>query len=552
MNKILGLTKVFLKTSFSRYKETSKIKKQTISQKILKILGIIILTVYLMSIFGFISFTIIDELNQVGQPALFLGLALLSVAVLLLIQTLITAINLFYFAKDIEYILPLPLKPYEIVIAKFNTLIITEYITVFMFMLAPFVIYGILTGATALYYLYALLVLLVFPILPAIISCIIVMIAMCFSGLTKNKDKFQVIATIVMILAVIFIQMQFSGQNETTNEEMIQMLTQVNGLVEQIDDYFITLGDSINTITNYNNVNGFISLIKLIGITVIAYIIFILLSQKLYLKGAIGAGYSGKKKRTKNKSGLPYKKQNIGLSYVKKELIILFKNPIFFTQCILPSILIPIIMIVSIIASAGGVEQMELEGMSDINASNTVGLCIIIAINVFLYVMNFISVTAISRDGENAVFMKYIPLELSKQCTYKIIPAVIMNIFTIAIIITLAAILFKLTIPFIIISSIVSVLISIFYSYLMIIVDLKRPKLKWDTEYAVVKQNLNMIFEFILSIAIIILLIPIAFVMAEVSCIITAMLFIIVFILGIYLVRKYIDKNQVKLFEKIN
>ena len=550
MNKILKLTKVFLKTSFSRYQETSK--KQTLSGKILKIVGIIILCIYLMAIFGFISFGMIDALNQVGQPALFLGLALLSVAILLIIQTLITSINLFYFAKDIEYILPFPLKPYEIVIAKFNTLIITEYVTVFIFMLAPFVIYGVLTGATILYYLYALLVLLIFPILPAIIACIIVMIAMCFSRLTKNKDKFQVIATIILILAVIFIQMNLTGQNETTNEQMIQMITQVNGLVEQIDDYFITLGDSINAITNYNNINGLLSLLKLIGITLIAYIVFIFLAQKLYLKGAVGAEYSGKKKKVKNKSGLNYKRQKIGFSYVKKELIILFKNPIFFTQCILPSALIPIIIIISVIASMGGTEQLNQLGTKDIEISNTVGMLIITGINVFLYVMNFISVTAISRDGENAVFMKYIPLSLSKQCTYKIVPAVIMNMLTIAIIITIAIVLFKVTILFAIISAIISILFSILYSYLMIIVDLKRPKLKWDTEYAVVKQNFNMIFEFALSIAIIILLIPIGFIMAKISYIITAILFAIILVAGIYLIRKYIDKNQLKLFEKIN
>ena len=86
----------------------------------------------------------------------------------------------------------------------------------------------------------------------------------------------------------------------------------------------------------------------------------------------------------------------------------------------------------------------------------------------------------------------------------------------------------------------------------MIIVDLKRPKLKWDTEYAVVKQNFNMIFEFALSIAIIILLIPIGFIMAKISYIITAILFAIILVAGIYLIRKYIDKNQLKLFEKIN
>lgn len=548
MSKILKLTKVFLKNSLTQFKGTSGTK--SIKQKILKIIGIILLLGYLIGIFGFISYGIIENLNQVGQPALFLGMALLSVAILLLIQTLISSMNLFYFSKDIEYILPLPLKPYEIVIAKFNTLLITEYITVFMFLLAPFIIYGILTGANALFFVYALLILLIFPILPAIISSIIVMIAMCFSGLTKNKDRFQTIATIVLILLVILIQMQMSGTDETSNEEMLQMITQVNGLVNKIDDYFITLGDSINTLLNYNNINGLISMLKLLAITILAYIIFIFVAQKIYFKGAIGATYSGKKKRH-NKNGMSYQEQKVGISYVKKEFISLFKNPIFFTQCILPSILMPLIMAISGIAGAGGLEEMKAEGIDNFEISNTIGLCIIIGINTLLFSMNFIPETAISRDGENATFMKYIPLELAKQCTYKIVPAIVMDIISILILEIVVIILFKITIAFAVLNVLISILLSILYSYIMIIVDLKRPKLKWDTEYAVVKQNLNMIWGFVLSLSIIILLIPITFIFMSTTYIIPAIVMIALILVGIYLLRKYINKNQTKLFEKV-
>lgn len=549
MSKIIQLTKVFLKTSFTKYKETSNKKEKTISQKILTTIGIILLVAYIMGIFGFISYEMISLLIEIGQPAVFLGVALLSIAILLLIQTLIASMNLFYFSKDLEYILPLPLKPHEIVIAKFNTLLITEYITVFTFLLLPFIIYGVLTGVGALFYIYTLLILLVFPILPALISCILVMIAMCFSGLTKNKEKFQTIATIILILAVIVMQTQLTGTEETTNEEMVQMLTQFNGLAEQINNYFITLGDSINALTNYNNITGIHSMLKIIVITAIAYIAFIIISQKLYFKGAIGASYSGKKKKSAN--GISYKKQNIAIAYVKKEFIALFKNSIFFTQCILPSILMPIIFLISTIAGAGGMEEMQAQEVQNLEISNTIGLCIITGINAFLFTMNFIAVTAISRDGENAVFMKHIPLELEKQCTYKIVPAVIMSMVTSIIILVISKVLFKATPLFILLNLIISLLLSIFYSYLMIIVDLKRPKLKWDTEYTVVKQNMNMLFEFALSIAIIVILVAFGFAFSTTFYTIPAGVLIAIFMLGIYGVRKYISKNQVKLFEKV-
>ena len=154
MNRIWQLTKVFLKTSI-RNKETSNQKTNKVSRKILTVIGIIALVLYFVGIFGGMSYGMITMLNEIGQPAVFLGVSLLGVAILLIVQTLISSMNLFYFSKDVEYVLPLPLKPYEIVIAKFTTLLITEYFIVFAFLLAPFAIYGIITGAGFLFYLYS-------------------------------------------------------------------------------------------------------------------------------------------------------------------------------------------------------------------------------------------------------------------------------------------------------------------------------------------------------------------------------------------------------------
>lgn len=551
MNKIIQLTKVFLKTSF-RYKGTSNSKPKTTTQKVLTAIGILCLIAYIAGIFGFMSYEMITMLNEIGQPAVFIGIALLAIAMLLIIQSIISSMNLFYFSKDIEYILPLPLKPHEILIAKFNTLLVTEYITVFAFLLVPFIMYGIVTGAGVLFYLYGLIVLLVFPILPALISCILVMLLMSVSGIIKNKDKFQTIATTLMIVAIMAFSMSMTSMEETTNEEALQMLTQFNGVVNQIDDYFITLEDGVNALIQYDSIDGLISLLKLIFITTIAYLVFVKLAQKLYFKGVVGASYSGKKKSKSARQETTYTKQSIAKSYIKKEFVQLFKNPIYFTQCILPSILMPGILLISAIAGGGGMEELQAQGMSELSITNTVGLCVILGINAFLFTMNFIPVTAISRDGENANFMKYIPVRLSAQCTYKIVPAVAMSMVSSIIVIAVAALMFKADILFVVINIIATILLSIIYSYLMIIVDLKRPKLKWDTEYAVVKQNLNMIWGFVFSIAVIVPLIIIAMVFTEINYIVIALGLIIAITCGIYFIKEYIEKNQEKLFKKIN
>ena len=550
MNKILKLTKVFLKSSVSmtKFKATSEPGEKT-SKKAIRTFGIMILVLYLVGIFGFLSYGMITLLNDAGQPAYFVGVALLGLAILVLIQTLLSSINLFYFSKDLEYILPLPFKPHEILIAKFNTLMITEYISVILFLLFPFIVYGIITGATVMFYINMAIVLLVFPILPALIATILVMLVMGASGIIKNKDRFQTIVSVLLILAVLFVQM--ANTQDTTDEEVLERLTQFNGLVAQIDDYFITLADSINALINYNTADGLISMAKLILITVAAYAIFIVVGQKLYFKGAVGARYSGKKKKKTDSSKLTYKKQNIGVTYVKKEFSALLKNPIYFTQCILPPLLMPVIFAVSAIAGFNNGNETEMEGIGVLEVVNTTGLCILLAINVFLSMMDFIPTTAISREGQNATFMKYIPVALDKQCTYKIVPAVAMNLISTILSIVIVFVLFKTTPLFLALMAFIAVLFSIFFSYVMLIVDLKKPKLKWDSEYAVVKQNMNMMWGMGLGTAMITLLIIAAITLMEIPYLYTAIGLMLVALLSIYLIKKYITKNQEKLFEKV-
>ena len=545
MNNILLLTKIFLKTSIFRNISSSN---QENKKNIFKALGIILIGIYVVAVFGFLSYQMIDMLNQMNQASLFLGLWLLSTAVLILIQAIASSMNLFYFSKDIENVLPLPIKPYQILVAKFNVLLITEYFTVFMFTLIPFIIYGIVTGAGLLFYLYSVLILLVFPIIPALISCLLVMIFMSFSKFAKNKDMFQIISMFLIIFFVIIVQLFAQNNTDTSQEEMIHMLTQANGLVEMVEKYFITLKPAVDTLVNYSSIAGIISFGELLLISILLYLLFIALSQKLYLKGAVGASISGKKSKSiKNEKGT-YTNKKVWRSYLKKEMIMLFKNPIYFMQCVLPAFLLPVIF--AIVFFAGSDESLKEITQMAINP--TVVLCVAIGINTFLLSMIFISVTAISRDGQNAVFMKYIPVPLYKQIIYKCLPSIIISIIPIVfVIVAISYLLNYYNVLFIIYSLIISILISILYSYLMIIVDLKRPKLNWDTEYAVVKQNFNMIFCFAFSIAMIIIICVMGGTLANFDINIVALVSSVVLLFLIYLVDKYFRVKSDRLLDKI-
>lgn len=549
INKVLSLTKVFLKNSYqNNFKVSNKKDDNKTINKILKLLGFVLLFGYLMAIFGVISYGIIDSLIKINQPAVFLGLFLLSTAVLIIFQTIFSSVNIFYFARDIEYILPMPVKPSELLIAKFNTILCTEYFTEFLFLLTPIIIYGIMTAQTILFYIYALLILLIFPILPAILACLIIMLIMCFSNLTKNKDKFQLITTILAIVVAVGIQFIFyNNGNQLTDQQMIDKIIQVNGLVDVIGRYFITIGPSIDVLINSSNIIALLHLGKLIAITALGYIIFITLGNKIYLKGAINTtGGAKTKKLNENKA---YKKRNIFFSYILKEFKILFRNPIFFTQCVLPIFLMPVIILISVSVSFSRINELDITTLSI--QVNSVILAMALSIIQFLQMFSFIAITAVSRDGLNAKFVKYIPISLYKQFKYKIAPAIILNTVSTIILLGIMSFIMPSMLIYLVGIFIVSTIMNIIQSYLMLIIDLKRPKLEWDTEYAVVKQNMNMIFEIGYSFVVIGLTIGLSILLIKFNSMIFLGILFIISILCYIMINRFVYRKQNTLFEKI-
>lgn len=554
-SKVISLTKVLLKNAFQKMQTETSSNKKRKPKSMLILYSICFL--YLTGIMGFFSYQIIQNLIMIKQEQVFLGIILMGVAMFVMLQTIFSGISLLYYTKDNEHILPLPIKSSQIIMAKTNVLIITEYIMESIIGLIPLILYGILTGAGILYYITMTIILLVFPILPILLVSLLIMIIMSFAKLTKNRNRFQIIATIILIVVIFFFSTSIQ-KTEGTQEELIKLITQANGLVQMIEGYFPTLGMAINALTA-NNVLTTIGNISILILTTIAmYCIYVVLAQKLYFKGAVGNLSSGIKTKKKLNEKVAFKKSNLAKTYIGKEFKILLRNPVFLLQCILPAVLFPVLFIGISLLGANNSGDEEIKQM--MRALNTIGNkeSILIGAGVlgvlqFFSMFIYISVTAISRDGRNAVFMKYIPVSLMKQLEYKIAPNIIMNIFTNLVTVILVQILLKLPISYLILIFISSIIIAVLQSYLMILVDLKKPKLEWSSEYAVAKQNINLAWPVVMSLANITIIIAISALsnLIAISGYITIGVIALLYLLAVIQVRKYIEKNQVILFEKI-
>ena len=132
IKKIRGLTKVFIKEYFENLYIFNKNPKKTSKKSIF--MWIIIINIIVISFF---SYKIIDWLNIRGKAILFLQIYFPIIATIFLLQIALICSNIFFFSKDLELILPLPIKPTELLIAKFNNTLSIMYAMEILFLAPP-------------------------------------------------------------------------------------------------------------------------------------------------------------------------------------------------------------------------------------------------------------------------------------------------------------------------------------------------------------------------------------------------------------------------------
>ena len=552
MDKVIKLTKIFLKNSFSNMDARMGISTKSKS----KIIVYGLLFLYFAGLIIFLGYNLLDGLIAIHQETIFVGMILFMIFGLAIIQTIFSSINILYFTKDSEYLLPLPLKPYQIILARTNVMLIAEYVIIFLIGFIPLVMYGILTGAGIVYYLTMILSVILVPILPVLLISMLIMFIMSFARLTKNRNRFQLFATLLVLAIIIALSISASGmKQDLTNEEMAQMVVQANGMIELVKGYVPTVDYLMEALTTNSLFTAIVEVLKTLGITIIGFIVYMLIAQKIYFKGLVGnlfgGGASSSNKEINQKE---YRNSKLYKSYVGKEFKNMARNPVFLMQCLIPAILIPIIMVVVVYTglNSDGMGLEQITQMVQQMPTNTFFIaCIILGVIQFFTMFIYISITAISRDGENAVFMKYIPVSLYKQYMYKIIPNIIMNIVTIIITLGMAEYLLNLPVITLIALFVVATIMGILQSIAMIIVDLKRPKLNWDSEYAVAKQNLNLVFPVLLAMVNIVILVGFVYLLKDINVYVGVGILGILYIVATVITNKYLYNKQYELADKI-
>lgn len=558
---IKDLTKIFLKSAYQDVniinKETKKINKRSVFVWLILIVSLALF---------YISNEIIKALVSSGYPEVFLSIYFLVLAIFIMFQTILVCTNIFYFSKDIELILPFPIKPVNLLIAKFNTLICTLYVSEAIFGIIPICIYGILTHSTLLFYIYAVLIFIFFPVFLALVLSIIMMFVMKISKFIKNKEIFQTIITLLLVTSIFIVEYNVINnifiQNKEieiveNNFQISDKLIEFNNKIETSNKLFLVINPAVKVLKNSNLQNIF-EIIKIILIDFITFIIFIFIGKKTYLKDILkNTSYLIKTSNKRINLYKKCKKNIIFKAYIKKEIKNLFRNSMVFMQCVYPMIISLItVIIISIILLPKLNEVLNNPDIKQLIGNLEFDLSIVYIILSGIQVLFMISpasLTSISRDGKNAGFMKYIPISYFRQILYKGLPQIFINSISVIIIIGILYCAFpSIGIVNVLLVFISSMILNVLNSYSMIIVDLLNPKLEWDSEYEILKQNNNRYFQYAFTVIVILILVYLNKVLEGINLnlaiIITSIVFLFILIIELILIK--IREN--KLMKKIN
>ena len=176
-------------------------KNKNIINELLRILVFLIIFVTISIIMGISSYYLTKELIKVNQAPVFINILLLIILIFLFSKSIFESLNNLYFAKDLKIFLRMPIKSKELVRAKINNMIISEYITEFMLLLSPILVYGYLVKANILFYIYVLIILLLLPIIPIVVTSLVISVIMRFTNIIKNKTQVQYISIFVRFIA---------------------------------------------------------------------------------------------------------------------------------------------------------------------------------------------------------------------------------------------------------------------------------------------------------------------------------------------------------------
>lgn len=499
MNRYLTLTKTFI-AAISMSEPQDKRRKVMIT--ILSLFGVFGVLLPVTIAVGVLVNLMTVTLQPVGCEPMGIQLMFHVICLFTLIFGINVIFNEFYFSNDIEYLLPWPLRAYQIVASKFTAAFINENIMQFLLVGACIVGYGIASGMGILNWILSIIGILTLPIIPLAYCGIISMLLMAFTKVIRNKDLIQRLSVALIFILVIILVGSIGFLQDMDIDNYVETLASGDHpFFNTMNIVFPNVPLLVKTFTEGN----FLALLGYILANAVVIGIMLLLSEILYFRGVIGLTSSNSNQKAKDMDKLlgACKQHHPGFSYFMKEVRILTRTPVFFTNCIAINFLWPIFVYAMLKIQH---YEISIANLRQLYATKDIRIQLffllgVIGISILVAALNSLSSNAISREGKHFSFMKYIPVSYWTQWNAKAFVGILFPAVGVLIFFLPACVVIQVPLVHILLFTLLSLMSISFVAYMGIYIDSIQPKLIWDDEMSALRENYNTFFSMAISIA---------------------------------------------------
>lgn len=460
MSSFLTLLKYELKMQFSFKKKKNFDFVGQISS--------FLISLFIIAIFVFlISQVVINymdvEINKIPAP-LERGLEMLNLFYTLIIVAL-SGLGVEKMRKvlsqktDKAIFLRLPVNPQTIFLSKLVGLLITNYITALLLVLPVNLIFfiALFEHITWTYWVATLFVCIFLPMVPFLIASLLIIPYIKLIDFVKDKYVIVFLSLTVALIGAFLVYSELL--------EVIQKLLETGGIKFLFNEQFIVTLQKILTFSYPANSFAkvmvgsdlFVSIAIILVVTAINVIVTYFITKNLFYLTL----YKNETRQSKNKKTAKFKASSPIASFIKKEFIMIFREPAHVFNYFA-------------IASAMPVMVYSCYTMFHSLLVNTLGLTInfplaLLVILIFSVLINTFCATNISRDGLAILKTKAMPISATKIVLAKVIFCSVVSSIAVLVSSLLLGIITDLSI----LSAILCALLGIIFSVSQILIATK-------------------------------------------------------------------------------
>lgn len=476
------LFKVLFKNSMTLDMKTKKGRRGVVLM--------VVLALCFVPTLGMLYMSFLDAFRQGMLDTLMMEAGMLIPCALTAVMALMVVPTVFYFSRDTDLLLPLPVTADSIVLAK-TGMILTSQVLVGTVMALPIFAAYWTVHPDILKILVSLLVLVTLPLLPVFILGLVMMVLMYVVPALRNKDRFNLVFGILTLIVAVGISTLSSSFG--ANPDMMAELMNNPEDLALINYVFPQIAWAARSVTTL----GISDLCLYLGVTLLGLALFMFTARKLFLPAVTNMGSTTRKARSR---GIE-KEHPAWLACLLVENRMLLRTPAWFMNCLLPSFLIVIIF--SAVFLIQGVPAL----LADMDLPDLTPWMPAIGIMTGLFVgsMSMITSTTFSREGQNLWRMKVIPVSMRTQILSRGLLGFLWSSAGCELFILVAAWLLKADLLDVLLMSAGSLVTNVFVNGLGLLTDGWHPHLIWDDDTGAVKNNFTAMIEMFVSWVVILL-----------------------------------------------